>query len=458
MGFHFEYITETVHTYFIDRPLTINPNAGTLLIQGKTQNSEIPTIDGISTLSEYVNFFSSLQNVQNLSLTIFLNLEGSAVMIYTGSVLGSEIVWGESDKLQYTFFYGSKVFYSGTEHPKCSKTDIYDIISDITYVVPVHGSTISIGPYTGATQIKNAISEENMDFAYGYSYDINYGDGTNKIVLVDQAVCKDQIYPTNLKFSVYFVLSGDFNCDSQSIDTKLCQIVAACDENNKGNCSKYFDMYRIRCQNNLSSDFCYNFVQNFYNVEGSQSQMDNLIAQYCSNKNASQIFSKNQQNQSQQNQRDFMLCGCHMSNTFYENFHSSVKQYTEDKGYKINESLFGQKEICLFPPCTLASGSFPAQGIGKCNNDTCFNIISYENDGTVKDGENITIIQNSECFEKQSGAKPKAFLGLGFQTRQGLTLSDVFLLIIIVIITVVFVCILRFYRRGSSKGFRIFNS
>jgi hypothetical protein len=454
MGFHFEYFTQTVDTYFIDRPLTIKPNAGSLLIQGKTQNSEIPTLVEISTLSEYVNFFSSLQNVQNLSLKIFLSLEGSAVMIYTGSVPFDLL--SKNDQLQYTFYYYSrdKVFYSGTQHPECFEVvDIFNNVSNITYCVSIQGS-ISLGPYTGATQIKNAISEDHMDFAYDYSYDISYGDGTNKIVLVDHAVCKGQIYPTNLKFSVYFVLSGDFDCDSQSIDTKLCQLVAACNDennNNRENCSKYFDTYKNRCQNDLSSDFCYNFVQNFYKVEGPQSQMDNLISQYCSNKNASQIFLKGQQNQ-----RDFMLCGCHMNDTFYENFHKSIKQYTEDKGYKIDESLFGQKEICLFPPCTLASHTFPAQGIGECNNDTCFDIISYENDGTVKDGENITIIQDSKCFEKQSGVKPKAFLGSGFQTRQGLVLSDVFLLIIIVIITVVFVCILRFYRRGSSKGFRIF--
>jgi hypothetical protein len=456
MNFHFEYITQTVSTYFLDRPLTINPNAGSLLIQGKTQNSDIPTIDGIYTLSEYVDFFSSLQNVYNLSLTIFLSLEGSAVMIYTGIVPVTIFL---DKKLQYTFFYHNRdsVFFSGTQQPKCFDIDIYDeydVMSNITYYLDsVHGS-LSIGPYTGATQIKGAISEPHLDFAYDYYFDVNYKRGTDKIVLVDYAVCKDQTYTTNLKFSVYFVFSGDFKCDSQSLDTKPCQLVTACNENNKENCTKYFDMYRIRCQNELSSDFCYNFVQNFYSVEGPQSQMDNLIAQYCSNKNASQIFSKNQQNQSQQNQRDFMLCGCHMSDTFYKNFHRSVKQYTEDKGYEINEYLFGQKEICLFPPCTLASGSFPAQGIGKCDNDVCFNIISYENDGTVKDGENITIIQNPDCFVKQNGVKAKAFLG--FQTRQGLMLSDVFLLIIIVIITVVFVCILRFYRRGSNKGFRIF--
>jgi hypothetical protein len=452
MDFHFEYITETVHTYSIYGPLTVSP--GNLLIQGKTQNSDIPTIDGMHTLSDYVKFFSSLQNVQNLSLTIFLSLEGSAVMIYTGSVPGSEIIWGVDDKLQYTFLYNSdKVFFSGTKHPKCSKTDIYNIISDITYYLESVQGSISLGPLTDTTQIKDLMSADAVKFYYIYVYDIRYGAEGQKIDLVESANCNDQIYTTNLKFSVYFVLSGNFKCDSQSLDTKLCQLVTACDKDNRENCSKYFDMYMRRCQNDLSSDFCYNFVQNFYKVEGPQSQMDNLIAQYCSSKNASQIFSKGQQNQ-----RDFMLCGCHMKDTFYKNFHTSVKQYTEDKGYKIDESLFGQKEICLFPPCTLASHTFPAQGIGQCNNDTCFDIISYENDGNVKDGENITIKQYSGCFEKQSGAKPKAFLGSGFQTRQGLMLSDVFLLIIIVIITVVFVCILRFYRRGSSKGFRIFNS
>jgi len=454
MGFHFEYFTETVATYSKDIPLTVS--AGNLLIQGKTQKSEIPTIDGFSTLSEYVNFFSSLKNVQSLNLTTILSLQGSAAMIYTGIVPNSEFI---DNQLQYTFFYYNhdNVFFNGTQNPKCFDIDVYDqytVISNITYYLESVQGFLSLPPYTDATQIKNAISGEPMVFSYDYYLDVNYKRGTNKILLVGSTNCKGQTYTTDLKFSVHFVLSGDFDCDDQSIDTKLCQIVAACNDennNNKENCSKYFDTYMRRCQNDLSSDFCYNFVQNFYKVEGPQSQMDNLIAQYCSSKNASQIFSKGQQNQ-----RDFMLCGCHMNDTFYENFHKSIKQYTEDKGYKIDESLFGQKEICLFPPCTLASHTFPAQGIGKCNNDTCFDIISYENDGNVKDGENITIKQYSGCFEKQSDAKPKPFLGLGFQTRQGLMLSDVFLLIIIVIITVVFVCILRFYRRGSSKGFRIF--
>jgi hypothetical protein len=441
MEFHFEYITLTVDSYFIDIQLAVNPE--TLLIQGKTQNSEIPTINGLYTLLDYVNFFSSLKNVKNLSLTIFLSLKGSAVMIYTGTV--SVLTFDfRSDELRYTFLYNSdKVFYKGTKNRECSKTNMLGFVSDITYVVPVDGS-ISLGPFTDATQIKNLISVDALRFRYDYYYDIDYRAEGETIRLVESANCDGQTYTTNLRFSVYFVLSGDFKCDDQSLDTKPCQLVTACNENNKENCTKYFDMYRIRCQNELSSDFCYNFVQNFYSVEGPQSQMDNLIAQYCSNKNASQIFSK-----SQQNQRDFMLCGCHMNDTFYENFHKSVKQYTEDKGYEINESLFGQKEICLFPPCTLASDSFPAQGIGKCSNKTCFSIISYENDGTVKDGENITIIQDSKCFVKQNGVKAKAFLG--FQTRQGLMLSDVFLLIIIVIITVVFVCILRFYRRSSNK-------
>lgn len=454
MNFHFEYFTAPVFTYSIDQPLVVT--AGILPVQGYNKdNSDIPLLQGITTLSEYVNFLSSLQNVQNLTLAITLGLEGDAVLLYNGAL--SKYYFG-STKVRYRFYFFSNEYtiISGEKDYDCSDYDYSWNIYNLTYFLKNIQGQITLPRYTNVEDIKQLVSNPN-NFSYKIITETEYEqDNTYFVSLQRSFTCKGQIYNTTLKFSVFYTLSGDFTCNSETLDNPLCKLVLACNdesESHRQNCIKYFDMYRLRCQNDLSSDFCYNFVQNYYNIVGPQSQIDALLKQYCSNKNPSEIFRQ----QGSNTERDSMLCGCHMTENFYNNFHNSIKQYTESKGYKIDESLFGQKQICLFPPCTISSTVFPAQEVGKCDNDICFNIIRYENDGSVKNNENITIVQDSNCFVRSDRPRFKDDQAKKHLEVSKVTFSDILLLIVIVIVLMVFVFMLRLYNskmKTSNKKYR----
>jgi hypothetical protein len=327
-------------------------------------------------------------------------------------------------------------------------------IGNLTYFLNnVQGSLVSTA--TNVNDIKAIIDYPN-NYSYGYIFETDYSQDNQYFVSLKPSVtCNNgNTYVTNLKFSVFYTISGDFTCDQGTLENPLCKIITVCDTDHKENCVKYFDMYRLHCQNNLSEDFCFNFVQNYYEVmNGPQAQMDDLISSYCSNKEASQIFNKTQ-GLTEDEQRDFMLCGCHMKRSFYDNFYNSVTQYAESNGYEINESLFGQKEICLFPPCTVASASFPTQGVGKCQNNVCFNIAIYEDDGTVKNGGNIKIIQDSKCFVKNSVSAliPKAnFSEKPSQGSYTIIPLDILLFIAIVVVVFCFICLLKLNKRYNKR-------
>lgn len=318
--------------------------------------------DNLITAKDYINFFRNYPNKDlkvSIEVGLYFYLNGSLVILAQSQDLRKIIYSFEV----YNNITGSLRLYSSTiENPSC-RDNLYTVFVDQVlnessyFVMQLQDANYNF-------QLNPTFSEDKAFLRYG-SYD-----------------CIFQSYTSSLNFGVQLSLTVSYNCFSESIEDRLCRPFVCKDVHS---CFRYFDIFRYHCEGKMNSDFCFEYITNFFRYNGPCSQMDNVLESYCKSKRPSELF--NQKN------RDFFLCGCHMGLRYYSNFSDFAESYANNQGYGLYMWI---SDRCSFPPCTISGTSYPYTG-PKCFNNVCYDIERYNDDGTVS---GIKLITDSGCFGK----------------------------------------------------------
>lgn len=398
------------------------------------------------TVSDILKELTYYQNVRITNITGYFGLNGTIAFLYKGSWINFPY------RVTYSILFPYNHSFTNTINQTTFDCDTDCRDFGCVYYNSVYTDKINTSFSFDYTGILNSFLQPPTDPffpTYEVSWSVSFPGSSDLLEPITVYGCRGNTFSTNLQFSFQLEVIASFYCDSTFLENPLCLQVTECNQDKPDNCDKYFNLYEDYCRNNLTSDYCFNFVQNYYNIKGNNSNIDNLLRTYCANQDGSSIFNQNAINNKT---RNLLLCGCHMPDSYYTNFHNSIKQILNEKGFKINESTFsGQKEICFFPPCTIASSVFPSLNLGKqkCNNQLCLNIQTYSIDGKVKNNQNITINEDSTCVVKQD----KKTIGIteiikednSFQDQT--SIIDIIVLLVVLLLLIAFTLILRFSKK-----------
>ncbi|MEM5804089.1 MAG: hypothetical protein QW350_05145 [Candidatus Aenigmatarchaeota archaeon] len=179
-------------------------------------------------------------------------------------------------------------------------------------------------------------------------------------------------------------------CEKDILENRICyDKVCLC--NSENSCLRCLENFLNYCfpSNIISSPFCKNYVQDYYNFVGASENVEEKINEFC-RENIKDItdFLNNSEKYD-----EFLvkLCACHLPSEFYQNILT-----------KIDQVYPGVINLGIKPPCFVRqcvnSPIFNSVLGNKngCIGPQCVNIIHFRSDGTF-DNTNVKIEQKSEC-------------------------------------------------------------
>lgn len=248
--------------------------------------------------------------------------------------------------------------------------------------------------------------------------------------------------------SLTVTLTGVIRCSGASLESELCKVFCQCTDKNCDTCYEAYSEYCFGGDGNNARNFgdkarnfrdlCKDYYGKYFEIYGPKAELDENIKEYCQRKYNGE-YSKTFQNP---NSFDAKFCACHLPDSYYENFANSVK-----KEYIIEESMFGYKDVCLFPICPVSP--FPSINSVKCRGvGSCLNVLKFSNDGYVR-GTDISINQKNDCKIKKRGEEV-TFVGEKTEENNEILFVIVFLLISFLIFAAIFLFIYFRKRRAWS--------
>jgi hypothetical protein len=227
----------------------------------------------------------------------------------------------------------------------------------------------------------------------------------------------------NLNISVQLSINAKLRCSGNNLDILLCNNLEPCKD--QKTCDALREKYEDHCFNETNiSDGCVKFFEEYYNVVGPLSRIDEKMVNYCSAKNdyVSLFPSGN----------DAEICGCHLPDAFYDNFEENVSKY-----FYFNPEVFGEKKYCLFPFCV--TSKIPNESIGKggCKNPICIEILDFNNDGSFSRTD-IIIAQGNKCnFNEKKQETPQSNFLRALKIFENLDSFNIKIIVVVFVLIVV---------------------
>ena len=345
---------------------------------------------------------------------------------------------------------------------------LYVVVSDLSGRVIVRAIK-TLDSYEGAS-VKDGKCYQNDGFWYsdeGINEFVNYDfyadsplyqlsvdvyavdqDGTRFYITMNPIefcnITGENKYSTDMTvhLSLTVTLTGVIRCSGASLESALCKVFCQCTDKNCDTCYEAYSEYCFGDDENKARNFgdlCKDYYGKYFEIYGPKAELDENIKEYCQRKYNGQ-YSKTFENP---NSFDAKFCACHLPDSYYENFANSVKEK-----YIIEESMFGYKDVCLFPICPVSP--FPSINSVKCRGvGSCLNVLKFSNDGYVH-GTDITINQKNNCKIKKRGEEVTFVGEIKTEENNEILFVIVFLLISFLIFAAIFLFIYFRKRRGWS--------
>jgi hypothetical protein len=217
---------------------------------------------------------------------------------------------------------------------------------------------------------------------------------------------------TTNSFFVSFQVTLDiyWKCENENLDSNICTIfVCSCLKDNSDTCTRCRQNFLDYCfsqpiiyttPNIFHSEFCKDFLKNFYNNLGPDSVIEQKLIEVCSNIAGTDYESIGQFINNNRNTDFLKICACHFNNSFYEKVESEA-----EKIYPGISNL-GLLNHCFVKECV--NSPYPSILIfnSECKGAECVSIVNFKDKNT---NINVKIEQNTDCQRKINPQPPPPY-------------------------------------------------
>lgn len=256
----------------------------------------------------------------------------------------------------------------------------------------------------------------------------------------------------NVFWTAFYTMTIVNGCsDSRLIDNPVCK--SFCLSNPQDiSCVQNYSAYCLGAnQDAIATPLCLNYYSAYIQAKGgSNGEIDSVIRRYCKRyKTFGDLFDSTDPNV----QKDVELCACHMTSSvqpdpngtvLYENFYKSLVGQNNIFG----QAVFSQQEKCLVYQCR--SSPFPSKEIppGGCKVPQCFNVVVFNNDGTINGGVDIDQTV-SGCSSGDGGGG-----GGGGGDSNAIGIIAIVLIFVVIFVIVLFVVVFSSSGRRQYPAYR----